>query len=62
VSIVLNERAAAMSKYLVIACTLAAAASFVLAWQWIVTFEPSNPIVPLALTFLSGFALRQAAV
>lgn len=50
-----------MNKYLVIATTIVAAACFVLAWQWIIIFEPSNPIVPLGLTFLSGFALRQAA-
>jgi hypothetical protein len=49
-----------MNKYLVIGCTLVAAVAFVLAWQWIVVFEPANPIVPLGLTFLSGFAIRQA--
>lgn len=49
-----------MNKYLVAISTLVACAAFVLAWQWIVVFEPSNPIVPLGLTFLSGFTFRQA--
>lgn len=49
-----------LNRVIPIICTLIACAAFVLAWQWIVVFEPSNPAVPLGLCFLSGFAFRHA--
>lgn len=49
-----------MNKYLRVALSLASAVSFVMAWQWVYTFEPASPLVPFGLVFLSGFAFRQA--
>jgi hypothetical protein len=49
-----------MTKALTIICTVAACVAFAIAWQFIVIFEPANPIIPLGLTFVSGFAFRQA--
>lgn len=49
-----------MNKFVRVGLTLVGAACFVIAWQFVVVFEPASPAIPFSLVFLSGFALREA--